>query len=98
MSTWKSKRKMEVSKRISKILRRKEQLVKEIWSEHVKNSTNITRIVPGRNAKEVVILDCQHVMLKTVAKDVMNFLISRSLLYIDRSMEKSVKARLCAVQ
>ena len=49
----------QVSKRISKILRRKEQLVKETWRECVQNSTITTRMVPGnRNAKDGVILNC----------------------------------------
>ena len=103
----------QVSKRISKILRRKEQLVKETWRECVQNSTITTRMVPGnRNAKDGVILDCRCIVLavqefirerritrtRTVAKDVMDFLVSRSLLHVDCSSEKSMKAGLRAVQ
>ena len=103
----------QIRKRISKMLRRKEQLVKEIWAEYVRSSTITKKIVPGnRNAKDGVSLDCRYVTLavqefvrerritrtRTVAKDVMDFLASRSLLYVDRSSEKSVKAGLRAVQ
>lgn len=87
--------------------------MKEIWAEYVRSSTITTKIVPGnRNAKDGVILDCRYVTLavqefvrerritrtRTVAKDIMDFLASRSLLYVDRSSEKSVKAGLRAVQ
>ena len=69
--------------------------------------------MPGNwNIKDGVSLDCQYVILsvqefvrerrimrtRTVAKVVMDFLASRSLLYEDGLSEKSVKAVFCAVQ
>ena len=103
----------EVSRTIAKMLRRQEELVKNVWSEYINAGTLSTNIVAGnRNAKCSVIPDCRYVTAavrefvrerritrtRTVAKDVLLFLASKDFIAVDRSNNASMKAGLRAVQ
>ena len=103
----------KISKTIAKMLRRKESLVKNVWTEYIKGKTVTTNIVAGnRNAKDGVIPDCRYVTnalqefvrerratrTRTVAKDVLEFFVSNGFITVDRSNNASMKAGLRAVQ
>lgn len=103
----------KVSETIAKIFRRKVCLVKDVWKEYIMNNTVTTKIVAAnRNEKQSVVPNCRYVTnviqefirerretrTRTVAKDVLEYLVARGIMRVDMSNKSSLKAGLRAVQ
>nr|CCA27832.1 AlNc14C727G12452 [Albugo laibachii Nc14] len=102
-----------ISQTIALMLHRKEQLVKEVWADYLRNKPIIPDIIAGnRAAKRTVVLGCRYVInelrefvrdrretrTRTVAKDVLEYFANRQFGQLDHSNKATMKVGLRAVQ